>query len=67
MREVTLQTAMQEVPGSIPDHGMDCYVCYFVLLLFWVLSIRHSLQIFCNPHYTAKYVTDYKDTETEQT
>jgi len=29
-QEVTLQTAVQEVPGSIPGSGKDFYVCSFV-------------------------------------
>ena len=36
-REVTLQTAMQKVPGSIPGSGKDIDVYFFVLLfLFFV-------------------------------
>jgi len=43
-REVTLQTAVQEVPGSIPDYGMDCYVCLFcVFLLFCVFFVQKAL------------------------
>jgi len=42
-REVTLKTAVQEVPGSVPDYGMDCYVCFFVFLLFCVFLCPKSI------------------------
>jgi len=54
-QEVTLQTAVWEVPGSITGSGKDFYVCFFVLLLlcfyFFVqntLFIMKFYNSFCN-------------------
>jgi len=43
--KVTLQTAEQEVLGSIPCSGTTIYVCFLVLLLLWFYFMsKNTLQ-----------------------
>jgi len=35
-REVTLQTSVRDVPGSIPGSGEYFHACFLVLFLLWL-------------------------------
>ena len=67
--EVTLKTAVQEVPGSIPGSRKD--FCFFVLLLLFLHVVKriiymHLLFSFYNDNFFSvlnirhNFVSDYK-------
>jgi len=56
-REVTLQTAVQQVLGSIPGSGEDFYVYFFVLLVLSYFLSKNTLFTFGILQFLLQYVT----------
>jgi len=48
-RDVTLQTAVRDVSGSIPGFDKDSYARFLVLVLLWLSFLSQKIYLHAHP------------------